>query len=216
MAGARRKTGPPSLENLVRQQGPASAVGVVQLVVLHIGPLAIAESHLAVLHESSVNHPLQDHEVLLAVKLPVLHLSHFPRVRQLVGWRQDGLQLERAHAVGRVRAQHLGVANELVHVPEAHLGHEHSHLFSNEQEIVHNVLGKPFEFLPQHRVLGGNAYGASVEVALAHHDAAHSDERGSGKAKSLRAQQGRNDHIPARAQLAIRFQGHAAPEAVEH
>ena len=124
--------------------------------------------------------------------------------------------------------------------PPGRTGVTWAHLFSNEQEIVHNVLGKPFEFLPQHRVLaagtmspavqngltcgevgtvwvlGGNAYGASVEVALAHHDAAHSDERGSGKAKSLRAQQGRNDHIPARAQLAIRFQGHAAPEAVEH
>lgn len=36
-------------EALVGQQGPASAIRIVQMIVLNVGSLAVAESHFAVL-----------------------------------------------------------------------------------------------------------------------------------------------------------------------
>ena len=77
------------------QQGSAGPVCVVEVVVLDIRTLAVAESHLAVLswhrrvhaqsrdeqggraglYERAINHPLQHHKVLLAIELPVLDVA---------------------------------------------------------------------------------------------------------------------------------------------
>ena len=67
----------------------------------------------------------------------------------------------------------------------------------------------------QHRVLGGNANRAGVEVALAHHDAACGDQRSRGKAELIRTQQGGNRHVAAGAQAAIGLHADAAAQVVE-
>ena len=64
--------------------------------------------------------------------------------------------------------------------------------------------------------LGGNANRAGVGVALAHHDAAHGDERRSGKAKLLGTQQGGDGEVAAGAQLAVSLQHGAAAQIVRH
>ena len=58
----------------------------------------------------------------------------------------------------------------------------------------------------QHGVLGGDAHGAGVGVALAHHDAAHGDERCGGKAKLLGAQQRGDSNVAARLHLTVGLQ----------
>ncbi len=64
--------------------------------------------------------------------------------------------------------------------------------------------------------LRGDADGAGVGVALAHHDAAHGDKRRGGKAKLLGAQQGGHGEVAPRAHLAVRLQHGAAAQIVRH
>ena len=51
--------------------------------------------------------------------------------------------------------------------------------------------------------LSSHAYGAGVEMALAHHGAAHNDERGRGETELVRAQQRRYQHIVTSAHLSV-------------
>jgi hypothetical protein len=78
------------------------------------------------------------------------------------------------------------------------------------------VLGRALEALAQHRVLGGDAHRAGVEVALAHHDAAGRDQRRGGEAELVGAQQRADDHVAAGAQAAVDLQRNARAQAVEH
>mmetsp|Transcript_40368 Transcript_40368/g.87399 ORF Transcript_40368/g.87399 Transcript_40368/m.87399 type:complete len:427 (+) Transcript_40368:321-1601(+) len=183
MACAGRQAGSPSLENLMRQQCSACAIGIDNVRALHVASFAVAEGHLALLHQSSVNHPLKHHEVLLTVELSVLHFAHLPGVWQLMRWSQDGLQLEGTSTQGWVLPQDFGMSNQLIHVAEAHLGHQHTHLLSHQHEVIHHMLREALEFLAQHRILRGNAHGAGVEVTLPHHDASHGNQWRRGEAK---------------------------------
>ena len=67
----------------------------------------------------------------------------------------------------------------------------------------------------QHRVLRGDADRAGVQVALAHHDAAHGDERRGGKAELLGAEQRGDDDVAAGLQLAVGLHADAAAQIVE-
>ena len=71
----------------------------------------------------------------------------------------------------------VGLADELAQAPHAHGGHDLADLFGDVEEEVDHVLRRALEALAQHRVLRGDADGTSVEVALAHHDAAGRDQR---------------------------------------
>ena len=84
-----------------------------------------------------------------------------------------------------------------------------------EKEIDH-VLGLALEFLAKFRVLRRHAHRAGVQVALAHHDAAHRNQRRGGKSKFLRAQQRGDRHVAAGLQLAVHLQPHAAAQVVHH
>ena len=75
--------------------------------------------------------------------------------------------------------------------------------------------GWPGEARAQHRVLRGDAHRAGIQVALAHHDAAHGDQRHGGKAELLRAQQRGDHHIAAGLQLAVGLHLDAAAQIVE-
>jgi hypothetical protein len=75
--------------------------------------------------------------------------------------------------------------------------------------------GSPWK-LAQRRVLRGHAHGAGVQVADAHHDAAQRHQRRRGKTELFGPQQGGNENIAPRFELAVRFQAHAGAQAVEH
>mmetsp|Transcript_33722 Transcript_33722/g.75712 ORF Transcript_33722/g.75712 Transcript_33722/m.75712 type:complete len:466 (+) Transcript_33722:2942-4339(+) len=108
------------------------------------------------------------------------------------------------------------MTNQLVHISEAHLGHQHTHLLSHKHEVVHHMLRHALELLSQHGVLCGNANRTGVEMALPHHDATHGNQRRRGKAEALGSQKCRDHHVPTCAELTIRLQSHTPTEAVEH
>jgi hypothetical protein len=98
----------------------------------------------------------------------------------------------------------------------AHGGHHLAHFFGDEEEVVDDVLRRALEALAQHRVLGGDAHRAGVQVALAHHDAASRDQRRGRKAELVGAQQRADDDVAAGAQAAVDLQRDARAQAVEH
>jgi len=119
------------------------------------------------------------------------------------------------------RVQQIGAADEFVELAHAELGHDAPRFFGDEEEVVHHVLGLATELPAQHRILGGHAHRAGVEVALAHHDAALHHQRRGGEAELIGAQQGADDHIAAGLHLAVGLHAdapaQAAPaQAVQH
>ena len=109
----------------------------------------------------------------------------------------------------------LDAAHHLVDGLEAQLGHVLAHLLGDEEEVVDDVLGRAAEARAQHRVLRGDADRAGVQVALAHHDAAHGDERHGGKAELFRAEQRGNHDVAAGLQLAVGLHADAAAQIVQ-
>ena len=77
------------------------------------------------------------------------------------------------------------------------------------------MLGIAGEAFAQLGVLGGDADRAGVEMADAHHDAAHGDQRRGGKTEFLGAEQGGDDHVAAGLQLAVGLDDDAAAQIVE-
>ena len=118
----------------------------------------------------------------------------------------DGfLHLERVHAT-----------DHFVDGSEAQRGHNLACFLGNHKQIVDDVLGIAGEFFAQLRILRGDADGAGVEVALAHHNAAHRDERRSGETHFLRAEQRGDNHVTAGLETAVGLQHHAAAKIVEY
>ena len=76
---------------------------------------------------------------------------------------------------GDGRFETVDATDHFVHGAEAELGHILAHLLGDEEEEVDDVLRLPGKARAQDGVLSGNADRTGVEVALAHHDAAHSD-----------------------------------------
>ena len=67
----------------------------------------------------------------------------------------------------------------------------------------------------KHRILRGNAHRTGVQVALAHHDAAHGDQRRGREAEFLRAQQRRDHDVAAGLQLAVGLHVDASAQIVQ-
>src|ERR1035438_3911836 len=99
--------------------------------------------------------------------------------------------------------QALHTTHHIVECAEAEFGHLLTYLLSDEEEKVDDVFGLALEARAQHRVLGRNTDRASVQVALAHHDATHCDQWHCSEAEFFRAEQSSDDHIAAGLQLAV-------------
>ncbi len=129
-------------------------------------------------------------------------------------------QLGEVEAVGLgVRDQlapieHLHLADHLVEGAVAHRRHQLAHFLGDEEEIIDDVLGLAGEALAQHRVLGGDADRAGVEMALAHHDAAGGDQRRGGEAEFVGAEQRADHDVAAGADAAVDLHGDAAAQPV--
>ena len=107
-------------------------------------------------------------------------------------------------------------ADHVVDGLEAKLGHVLAHLLRDKEEEVDDVLGRAGEARAEHGVLRGDADSAGVEVAFAHHDAAHGDERHGGETEFLGAEQGGDYHVAAGLELAVGLHADAAAQVVEH
>ena len=88
--------------------------------------------------------------------------------------------------------------------------------FGNEEQIVDHVLRLTGETLAQDMVLRCHTHRAGVQMADAHHDAAHHHQRGGCKAVLFGAEQRGDDHVPTGLELAIRLNRDAAAKVVQH
>ncbi len=74
--------------------------------------------------------------------------------------------------------------------------------------------GLPVKRARSHRVLGGDAHRAGVEVALAHHHAAGRNQRRGGETELVGAEKGADHHVSAGTDTAIDLHGNAAAQLV--
>ena len=77
------------------------------------------------------------------------------------------------------------------------------------------MLGLSLKLLAEYRILRGNAHRTSIQVALAHHDAAHGDQGRGGESKFLRAQQRGNYNIASGLQFAVRLHANSAAQVIQ-
>ena len=91
-----------------------------------------------------------------------------------------------------------------------------AHLLGDEEEEVDHVLRRALELGAQRRILRGDAHRAGIQMALAHHDAAHGDQRRGGEAELLGAQQRGDGDVAAGLQLAVGLHADAAAQIVHH
>ena len=117
--------------------------------------------------------------------------------------------------IGDGGIQPFYAANHFIDSAEAQLGHLLAYLLGDEEEEVDDVFGLALETSTQDRVLGRDAHRASVQVALAHHDATHCDQGHCGEAELFCAEQCSDDYVAARLQLAIGLHLDAAAQIVE-
>src|SRR5439155_1417566 len=110
--------------------------------------------------------------------------------------------------------QQLRASDDLVHGTNAELRHQLAHLFGNEEEVAHDVLGLARELRAQCRILRGDADRARIQMAFAHHHAPFDDQRRRGKAELLGAQQRGYYDVAPRLELAVRLETHASAQTI--
>ena len=112
--------------------------------------------------------------------------------------------------------QPVGAADHLVEAPEAQPRHDPPHFLGDEEEEIDDMLRRAGEAPPELLVLRGDADRAGVQVAFAHHDAAHRNQRRGREAEFVRAEQRADGDIAPGAQAAIHLHGDAGAQVVEH
>ena len=116
---------------------------------------------------------------------------------------------------GRLHVEHVDAPDHLVHAAEAEISHVQSNLLGKEEEKVDDVLRLPLKPFAQHGILRGDAHRAGVEMALAHHDAAHGNQRRGGESKFLGTEQRSDYNVAAGLQLAVRLDANSTAQIVE-
>src|SRR5580704_15555506 len=111
---------------------------------------------------------------------------------------------------GRAHFYLVNAPHHFVHGPEPELRHPLPDFLGDIEEKVDDVFRRSRKFLAEHRILRRDAHGASVEMALAHHDAAHRDQRCGGESEFFRSQQGSDSDVAAGLQLAVGLYANAA------
>src|SRR6476469_3250258 len=92
--------------------------------------------------------------------------------------------------------------------------HQLAHFLGHEEHVMEDVLGRAGEAPAQLAILRGDADGAGVEVADAHHDAARRDQRSSREAELLGPEQRAHDDVESGAQPAVDLEADAAAQVV--
>ena len=112
--------------------------------------------------------------------------------------------------------QAIHAPNHVVELAEAQFRHDPAQILGHEKEKVDDVFGLALEFLAQFRILGRHPHRAGIQMAFAHHDAAHGDQRSRGKSELFRSQHRGNGHVPAGLQFPIHLHAHTAAQIVHH
>lgn len=117
-----------------------------------------------------------------------------PQVERVL---QHEPQVERAGLVvaGLGGLDEVGTPDELLEGAHTERSHVTTDLLGHHEHVVDDVLRVTGELPAKHRVLRGDSDRAGVQVAFAHHRAAHYDQGGGAEADFVGAEQGGNHHV---------------------
>ncbi len=101
--------------------------------------------------------------------------------------------------------QALCMADHFIDGAESAFCHDFAHFHGDEGHEVDDVFCLALEVFTEDWILGGDADGAGIFLADAHHDAADGDERCGGEAVFFCAQEGGDGDIAAGLELAVGF-----------
>ena len=151
------------------------------------------------------------------LQLEVIHGIRGEVHGTVVSVSQDVVQAHRVHEALRQVLPPLqqGLAShQFLHGAHSQAGHDASEFLGDEEHEVHDVFRSAPEPAAQVRVLGGHPHGAGIQVAGAHHDAAHGHQRSRGETEFLRAQDRGDGHVPSGEELAVGLQDDPFPQSV--
>ncbi len=93
--------------------------------------------------------------------------------------------------------------------------HELADFFGDKEEEVDHMFRRAVEFPPEDRVLRRDPDRAGVQMALAHHHAAHGDQRCRGETEFLRPEERGDDHVASGLDLPVCLNARPAAQVVE-
>src|SRR5260221_13647031 len=108
----------------------------------------------------------------------------------------------------------IHAANHFVDFSESQLRHDEAEGLGDIEQEINYVFGLARELPAKFRIWRRNAYWASVQMAFAHHDAAHRDQRRGGKSELLGAQESGDRDVAPGLQLAVYLHANAAAQIV--
>ena len=125
--------------------------------------------------------------------------------RPRIGLDEQGVEIEIVE-MGAAAAdlhQQFGVADHFGQRPRAERSEDFAHFLGDEAEQVHDLFGGAHEFFAQFGLLRADPDRAGIRMALAYHDAAHGDQRGSADPEFLGAEKGGDDDIASGLEAAV-------------
>ena len=130
---------------------------------------------------------------------------------------EDRVEVEIVEMLGAAAdlTQQFGAADDFIERAHAEPCEDLAHFLGNEAHQIDDLFRRADEFLAQRVILGADTHRAGIAVALAHHDAAHGDQRQRADAIFLGAQNGSDDDVAAGLQSTIGAQLHPVAQAIE-
>ena len=104
----------------------------------------------------------------------------------------------------------------LLEAADPELRHQPAGLLGDVHHVVDDVVGGALEARPQHRILRRDTDRAGIEVADAHHDAAHRNQRSGREAELVGAEQRSDDDVAAGLHLTVDLDRDPRAQIVEH
>ena len=196
--------------DFARQHGAAGAVDVDD-GRLDLNLLALFEGRLGLFDQLVVECLLE--AMVLAFGMATRHLGRDVRLVEDLGEVQ-ALRLPVFDTGTHV--EQIGTADQIVELADAELSHDFACFFGNEEEVIHDVFRLAGEALTEHRILGGDADRAGVQVALAHHDAAFDDQRRGGETELIGTEQRADNDVAAGLHLTVDLDADTRTQAVQH
>mmetsp|Transcript_6971 Transcript_6971/g.13276 ORF Transcript_6971/g.13276 Transcript_6971/m.13276 type:complete len:305 (+) Transcript_6971:2716-3630(+) len=195
------------LRHLVREHRADRSVGVLDLEEL-TPRLKVAQGWLTRADEIAVENSLESMVLLLAAD------GAGGRVK-MVRWHEKRTEVEPFVEREFRLLQQINASDEIIDLSDSQTSHNLSCFLGNHEEVVDNVFRLSSEHLAKVRILSGNSHWASVEVAFAHHDAAHCDERSGCEAVLLSSKHRGLDNIKPSLKLSIGLYDNTVTKAVE-
>ena len=206
----RQTIGSEASRDFAAEDGSDHAVGIFN-IEFRVDFAAILEGGFAKFEEDLVVHGVFETVILF-------DLAITPDFGIGVWFFKNGgqVQIFRFPVIGFCLVEQVGVTDEFIDGAHAELCHYFAHVLCDKMQEIDDLIGVAHEFFAQFGILRGHTHRAGIEVANAHHDAAHGDECCGGKSKLFGTEQSCNNHIASGFELSVGFDYDARSQIVEH